>query len=61
MYKHYETSNDVFVDREEHIKWMNDALERCKEIKTDFPDAFVVASLDGKLIPLSDALMEINR
>ncbi|MGY5872964.1 MAG: tetratricopeptide repeat protein [Candidatus Thorarchaeota archaeon] len=31
MYKHYETSDDVFVDREEHIEWMNDALERCKE------------------------------
>ncbi|MHA3964356.1 MAG: ATP-binding protein [Candidatus Thorarchaeota archaeon SMTZ1-45] len=31
MYKHYETSEDVFVDREEQIKWMNDALEKCKE------------------------------
>ncbi|MHA1939443.1 MAG: ATP-binding protein, partial [Candidatus Thorarchaeota archaeon] len=31
MYKHYETSDDVFVDREEHIEWMNDALERCKK------------------------------
>ncbi|MHA2213092.1 MAG: ATP-binding protein [Candidatus Thorarchaeota archaeon] len=30
MYKHYETSDDVFVDREEYIEWMNDALERCK-------------------------------
>jgi tetratricopeptide (TPR) repeat protein len=31
MYKHYETSDDVFVDREEHIEWMNNALERCKK------------------------------
>ena len=30
MYRHYETSDDVFVDREEHIEWMNKALERCK-------------------------------
>ncbi|MGD9397715.1 MAG: ATP-binding protein, partial [Candidatus Thorarchaeota archaeon] len=29
MYRHYETSDDVFVDREEQIEWMNDALERC--------------------------------
>ncbi|MFW9965325.1 MAG: tetratricopeptide repeat protein [Candidatus Sifarchaeia archaeon] len=31
MYKHYETSDEVFVDREEHIEWMNEALERCKK------------------------------
>ncbi|MHA1964498.1 MAG: tetratricopeptide repeat protein [Candidatus Thorarchaeota archaeon] len=31
MYKHYETSDDVFVDREENIEWMNEALERCKK------------------------------
>ena len=31
MYRHYESSEDVFVDREEHIEWMNDALERCKK------------------------------
>ena len=31
MYKHYESSEDVFVDREEHIEWMNKALERCKK------------------------------
>ena len=30
MYKHYETSDDVFVDREEYIEWMDTALERCK-------------------------------
>jgi len=31
MYKHYETSDDVFVDREEYIEWMDDALVRCKQ------------------------------
>jgi len=31
VYKHYQTSDDVFVDREEHIEWMNKALERCKK------------------------------
>jgi N-acetylmuramoyl-L-alanine amidase len=36
------------------------ALERCKTIKSDYPDAFVVASKGGKIIPLSEALEEIN-
>lgn len=31
MYKHYEPSDDVFVDREEFIEWMNEALVRCKK------------------------------
>jgi tetratricopeptide (TPR) repeat protein len=31
VYKHYETSDDVFVDREEYIEWMDDALVRCKK------------------------------
>ena len=31
MYKHYESSEDVFVDREEYIEWMLDALEQCKD------------------------------
>lgn len=31
MYKHYQATADVFVDREEHIEWMNNALERCKK------------------------------
>ena len=38
----------------------HDALERCKTIKSDYPDAFVVASKSGKIIPLSDALEEMN-
>ena len=31
VYKDFETSDDVFVDKEEHIEWMNEALERCKK------------------------------
>jgi N-acetylmuramoyl-L-alanine amidase len=36
------------------------ALDKCKAVKSDFPDAFVVASKGEKIIPLSDALEEIN-
>ncbi|MEN8227198.1 MAG: N-acetylmuramoyl-L-alanine amidase [Bacteroidota bacterium] len=39
----------------------HNALERCRAIKEKFPDAFVVASKNGKLIPMNDALIEINR
>jgi len=38
----------------------HNALERCKVVKSDYPDAFVVASKAGKIIPLNDALEEIN-
>jgi tetratricopeptide (TPR) repeat protein len=31
MYRHYESSEDIFVDREEYIEWMNEALRRCNE------------------------------
>ncbi|MFX1560906.1 MAG: tetratricopeptide repeat protein, partial [Promethearchaeota archaeon] len=31
MYKHYDASDDVFVDREEYIEWMDEALKRCKK------------------------------
>ncbi|MFW9912559.1 MAG: tetratricopeptide repeat protein [Candidatus Thorarchaeota archaeon] len=31
MYRHYDSSEDVFVDREEHIEWMDGALKRCKK------------------------------
>ncbi|MHA2380444.1 MAG: tetratricopeptide repeat protein [Candidatus Thorarchaeota archaeon] len=31
MYEHYEPTERVFVDREEHLDWMTEALERCKE------------------------------
>ncbi len=37
------------------------ALEKCEEVKSDFPDAFLVASKRGKLIPMNEALIEINR
>lgn len=37
------------------------ALERCKLIKSDFPDAFVVASKGGKILPMNEALEEMNR
>jgi len=37
------------------------ALEKCNAIKSDYPDAFVVASKGGKILPLSDALEEINQ
>jgi len=36
------------------------ALEKCKAIKSDYPDAFVVASKGGKIVPLNEALEEIN-
>ncbi|MHA2425574.1 MAG: tetratricopeptide repeat protein [Candidatus Thorarchaeota archaeon] len=31
MYEHYHSSDDVFVDREEYIEWMVEALKRCKK------------------------------
>lgn len=37
------------------------ALEKCKDIKEQFPDAFVVASREGRIIPMDEALLEINR
>lgn len=36
------------------------ALEKCKLVKEDYPDAFVVASKAGKIVPLHEALEEIN-
>jgi N-acetylmuramoyl-L-alanine amidase len=39
----------------------HEALEMCKEVKKDYPDAFVVASKNRKIIPLKTALEEINR
>ena len=37
------------------------ALQRCQRIKSDYPDAFVVASRGDKILPLNEALEEINR
>jgi tetratricopeptide (TPR) repeat protein len=31
MYEHYEPEKHVFVDREQHLAWMDDALKRCKK------------------------------
>ncbi|MHA1943030.1 MAG: hypothetical protein ACW96M_01410, partial [Candidatus Thorarchaeota archaeon] len=31
MFKHYESSDKIFVDREEYIEWMDEALRKCKE------------------------------
>ncbi|MFW9889085.1 MAG: tetratricopeptide repeat protein [Candidatus Thorarchaeota archaeon] len=31
MYEHYDSSERIFVDREEYLEWMNDALERCRK------------------------------
>ena len=31
MYKHFEASDRIFVNREEYLEWMDDALTRCKE------------------------------
>ena len=38
-----------------------DALSRCLLIKDEYPDAFVVAIKNGKLIPMNEAIQEINR
>ncbi|MEZ5072614.1 MAG: hypothetical protein R2751_17060, partial [Bacteroidales bacterium] len=37
------------------------ALERCASIKTDFPDAFVVALRDGRFIPITEALESMTQ
>lgn len=39
----------------------NEALDRCDEIKNLFPGSFVVAVRNNEIIPLSEALIEINR
>ncbi len=36
-------------------------LEKCAAVKKDFPDAFIVALKNGKIIPLNEAIKEINR
>jgi N-acetylmuramoyl-L-alanine amidase len=37
------------------------ALNLCLNVKKDFPDAFVVALKNNKIVPLSEAIEEINR
>jgi hypothetical protein len=31
VYERFEPSERIFVDREEYLDWMDQALERCKE------------------------------
>lgn len=38
-----------------------EVLDYCNNVKKDFPDAFVVAMKNKKIIPLSEAIEEINR
>ncbi len=38
----------------------HEAIEKCSDVKNDFPDAFVIAVKNGEIIPMNDALMEIN-
>jgi len=42
-------------------KEYKDILARCTEVKKTFPDAFVIAVKNGKIIPLKEALLEINK
>jgi N-acetylmuramoyl-L-alanine amidase len=37
------------------------ALDMCQSVKADYPDAFVVASQNGRILPLKEALEQINR
>ncbi|MEX0988236.1 MAG: N-acetylmuramoyl-L-alanine amidase [Bacteroidales bacterium] len=39
----------------------HEALDKCSVVKNDFPDAFVIAVRNKELVPLSEALIEINR
>lgn len=55
----------------EHGKWYkyavgdnlsyHEALEKCTQVKNDFPDAFVIAVRNNELVPLSEAIVEINK
>lgn len=38
----------------------NETLKYCKVVKNYFPDAFIIALKDGKIIPLKEALKEIK-
>jgi N-acetylmuramoyl-L-alanine amidase len=39
----------------------HEALDRCSSIKKDFPGAFVIAVRNNEIVPLNEALLEINR
>ncbi|MFO7669421.1 MAG: N-acetylmuramoyl-L-alanine amidase [Bacteroidales bacterium] len=38
-----------------------DVLNHCRNVKKDFPDAFIIALKNKKIIPLNEAIEEINR
>ncbi len=38
-----------------------EALDKCASVKNDYPDAFVIAVKGNKVIPLNEALLEINK
>jgi N-acetylmuramoyl-L-alanine amidase len=65
-FKGYE--NVIVVEDGRWYKYMvgmetvyEEALDRCLQVKQDFPDAFVVALKNGKPIPMHDAILEINQ
>ena len=39
----------------------HDALKKCSSVKDDFPGAFVIAVKNNEVVPLNEALIEINR
>ncbi len=39
----------------------NQALSRCENVKNDFPGCFVIAVKNNEIIPLNEALIQINR
>ncbi len=61
--------NDVTVI--EHGKWYkyavgrvmtyHDALEKCTSVKEDFPGAFVIAVRNNEIVPLNEAILQINQ
>jgi len=54
----------------EHGKWYkyavgnamsyHDALDACRNVKEDFPGAFVIAVRNNEIVPLNEALLEIH-
>jgi N-acetylmuramoyl-L-alanine amidase len=61
--------NDVTVI--EHGKWYkyavgrvmsyHEALNKCAVVKEDFPGAFVIAVRNNEIVPLNEAILEINQ
>ncbi len=39
----------------------HEALNKCSSVKEDFPGAFVIAVRNNELVPLNEAIVEINR